>query len=724
MKPTAAFIFSLVQDVAILRPVAVIAARDAGFHPLFLVSSKLARRDPSGMWQDELDELASATGADIRFFHGPWDASGALSGHGILFAASESHLPNHSTVHDIFRVCPASFLRVTLQHGFECVGFLHSADHVRAHGEIASFAADIVCAWSDASLQSMAPSQRAKLLVTGPTTILHQRRESNAASPPSAGIVCENLHSVRFRGSGERAREFVQSFAEFCTLISPSKVALRPHPGGQYVVKHRVEVPGNAYVENSPAYRLDFRQFQYGISAPSSVVIDMLLAEIPTAVWRDDAGAMDSDNYAGLTTVGSPQEWAEFARSAAADPARFLASQRHFLARTGMIVDPAHTHARFAEIFEAASRRELRSLGSVAQRHRIQFVASSRTRGLKLSFEQPLAGPIARGELWSDLVTEQQIPSAQGVTDDGTSMTSWVEQSFNIAQPTAIIICGYSGPGAGPMVQWAKTRAIPVIYHIDDDQALDSAPERCSALGSLLSSVDLVYCSTERLKVRLSSYLPNLRAVAGKIYCSAKPLRRPSARASLVLGRIADADGANNLDMVVPAIEKLLDTHPNVRFEQFGSSSLPATLQRFGSRVSGAPSPENDDRFMEELTARQWDIAICPLVQDASNLIKTNIKWVQSSAAGAAVVASRGPVYDDCCADGCGLLADHPDNWFDALDLLVRDEEWRLAQVARAQNRLASEYSLERLRMQVFDVIALATDRARRVNRSVNPEKV
>jgi hypothetical protein len=735
VKPTAVFVFNLVQDVNILRPIAVIASRDFGFETQFLISSKFSPRDLTGVWIRELEELASWIGASTTIFDSECEAFCALDSHGVIFAASETHLPNHGTVHEVFRSCPASYLKVTVQHGFECVGYLHSADHMRAHGDTASFGADFVCAWSETALASMSPSQRAKLVVTGPSSIL-QQAQSDISRAGTSGIICENLHSVRFRGPGERIQEFVHAFDDFCRQMTSSSVALRPHPGGQYVLKNKVAIPSNAYLENSPVYRLDLRQFRYGISAPSSVLIDMLLADIPTAVWRDGGGAMDSGNYAGLPTVGSPKEWAVFAKSAIADPKPFLEQQREFIARTGIITDPATVYSRFAAIFDVVARREQRPLGALAQRHRIQFVSNSRVPTLQLSFEKPLAGPIARGEVYSDLLTEGEIRAIPGRADDAAAVTKWIQARFDNTQPTALIFCRYSGPAPEPMVELAKARRIPVIYHIDDDLlaiprdigerkfALHNAPERLATVRYLLQSADLVYCSTQRLKDRLLGYFPGLNAISGKIYCSGTILSRPAPGGEIVIGYMASADHAHNLDMVLPAIERVMDLHVNVRFELFGSIRVPAALQRFGGRVSNAPPVADYSRFLDEFAARKWDIGVCPLVPIDFNLMKANTKWVEYSSAGIAVVASRGTVYDECCSDGCGILADGPDQWFEALDLLVRDEKVRLAQVARAQSRLVNDYSLQRLREQVFDVIATANDQAIQLTPSENLEMV
>ena len=716
----AVFLINLVQDVNILRPL-VFMARDFGLKSQLLVSAKFTGRDLFGIWRRELDQLCAETGAELRFFGSDWEAWGSLEGQGLIFAASESHLPNHVTTHAVFRYAPPTFLRVTLQHGFECVGFRHSADHVRAHGESASFGADIVCAWQEPEyLRSMALSQRSKLLVTGPTAVLQM--PVGEAEPDQRGVVCENLHSVRLNGAGDFKIEFVEAFDEFCALLAKDKgeVVLRPHPGGQYVLKNKVPLPANASINNAPMYRVDLRRFAYGISAPSSVLIDMLLAGIPTAVWRDAAGGMDAGNYTGLTTVSSPREWIEFSQAAIADPQPFRDLQQRFLDAENMPLAPRDVFSRYAELFQAARRMDVRPPAFAPERDRILVFANSNVPTVQLSFEKPLAPLVGRGEIATELVTEQELREQLGGSGDSQSIATWMQRRLDGFDPAVIVFSRYSGPGGEAVVEWARRNDVPVIYHLDDDLLAippdigvrkfehHNSPQRLAAVRFLLTHADLVYTSTQNLRERMLGYYPDARVVAGKIYCSGEVLQRPKPGPSVTVGYMASADHAHNLDMVLPAVERLLDRNPHVQFELFGSIPVPPSLARFGERVTTAPPVTNYQEFLKEFAAREWDVGICPLVGIEFNMMKSDTKWVEYTSCGAAVVASKDTVYERCCADGCGILAADENEWFEALHLLVNDREARLAMIQRAQDKLEQEYSVARLRDQLFDVISMS----------------
>jgi len=566
----------------------------------------------------------------------------------------------------------------------------------------------------------MAPSQKRKLLVTGPTSVLQTYSGEIERDGSEPGLVCENLHSVRLNGAGDFKSEFVAAFEEFCRLLAEDgrEVVLRPHPGGQYVLKNKVQLPSNALINNAPMYRTDLRGLSYGLSAPSSVLIDMLLAGIPTAVWRDRQGDMDADNYAGLTTVSSPSEWFDFARAASTDPSPFLELQKDFLDRQGIVLDPAEVYARYAEIFRMVLRAEARPVAAEAERERIRVVANAHVPTVQLSWDKPLESFVRRGVVATELLTEQFLRQQPDLLGDPEREEAWLNRYLDRFDPSAIVFCRYSGPAYRPVLDWAKRENVPVIYHIDDDllaippdigerkHAHHNSPERLAAVRELLTSADLVYASTEKLRAKLLDYFPDRPIVSGKVYCSGSTLKPPSTAPARKVGYMASADHAHNLDMVLPAIEQLLERNPDVQFELFGSIPVPPLLERFGERISTAPPIANYGEFLSGFAEYGWDVGICPLSPIEFNLMKANTKWVEYTSVGAAVVASRGTVYDECCADGCGILADGPDEWLGALESLINDTEFRVATVQRAQDKLEREYSLGRLREQVLDVIA------------------
>ena len=349
------FLINLVQDVNILRGLAYLTSRETGAVIGFLVSEEFLKRDRQQVWQRELATLARDTGATMHLYSTPADAAAVLDrGSGMIFAASESNIPAHDETSGVFKSAPATFLRVTLQHGFECIGFLQSREHVISHGRDISFTADVICGWFDPSaLTSLTAAERSKLYVTGPPTLL--QKTTGRHKPAGGGLVCENMHSVRLRASGDHKTSFLDIFFAFCSELEErgETVTLRPHPGGQYFLKNRVQVPPNVRVNGMPLYETDIKAFRFGISAPSTIIFDMVLAGIPVAVWRDPAGIMDAGNYDGLTQISTLDEWLAFERDVHIRPDMFLDRQREFLANLSMPTNAAEVYRRFARLIIA-----------------------------------------------------------------------------------------------------------------------------------------------------------------------------------------------------------------------------------------------------------------------------------------------------------------------------------------------------------------------------------
>jgi glycosyltransferase involved in cell wall biosynthesis len=726
---SAVFLINLMQDVNIVRPLVHLAARDLRLDTHILVTKEFTKRDKAGTWMRELREISQATGASLRVLETHLDAFRFLEGKGgALVAASESNLSAHAETHDIHRFAPSSFLRITLQHGFECVGFLQSRDHDLAHGRDVTFAADVVCAWcQEPRLTSLASSQRGKLYVSGPGAVLQPSPSGTKLGSGGTGLVCENLHSVRLNAAGDFKGGFIGMFEAFCRHLREDKrrVTLRPHPGGQYVLKNKVKLPANVKLNNEPIYKVDLRQFAYGISAPSSIIIDLILAGVPVGVWRDEGGVMDIGNYRGLTEIRTLADWIEFADDAARNPEFYLARQRRFLEDQRMVVDPREVHARFAELLRAAGSVARARATAGPATERVMFVANSYVPTLQLSFVKPLAPLVRDREVATDLLTEEDLRKAFGKKVLDEAAADWLVTRLAEFRPTIIVFCRYSGPHADRMAQWARANAVPALYHIDDDllrippdigdrkHKWHNDPLRLESVRHLLNNVDLVYCSTPRLKRRIQELDVATAIEVGDIYCSGNVLRPATLRQLRKVGYMASADHAHNLTRVLPAVTGWLRDNPDVVFELFGSIPKPAELEAFGERIVTVPPVANYESFMVEFAKREWDVGICPLSPIEFNMFKADTKWVEYTSVGAAVIASRGTVYDESCSDGCGILADSVEEWREALQVLTSDPARRFAIVSHAQDKLLRDYSTERLRAQVLSMFDRTKDAAR-----------
>lgn len=724
----AIFILNLLQDVNVLRPLIYLASSDLKLSTELIITDGFSKRDSAAIWRKEISEIVKDTRSLTFFVKDDFESYKVLEGKsGVLFAGSESDLTAHAPTHNLLGIASSDFLTVTLQHGYECVGFLQSKQHIIAHGKNITFGADVVCGWSNIEkLTTMADSQKSKLLVTGPTSVL-QMATKQRKKP--YGIVCENLHSVRLSASGDMKEGFMEMFDNFCGQLNKRniKVALRPHPGGQYVLKNNVKLAKNVEINNHPMYKVDLSQFAYGVSAPSSVVIDMILAEIPVAVWRDSDGVMDTDNYLGLAQVSTVNDLLEFEADATRNPNKYISRQGDFLDRARLEVDPEFVYGQYKGLIEAGTKSSFLEVSNIERaayndNERVVFVANDNIPTFQLSFIKPLAKLIKNGDLECQLITEKEMREDYPFDVNGALSCNSLQLKLEQLRPKLIVFCRYSGPNAVFIRLWAKQNKIPVVYHIDDDLLtipvnIGSAKfryhnrkERLHTVRYLLDNADLIYSSTKNIQKRLEQLNIKTPKFTGDIYCSGAIINQYEEKPTQLIGYMASADHAHNLKLILPALCCILDKYEQVRFELFGSIQLPEELIRFGSRISVAPPIADYNNFLREFAARNWDVGLCPLVPIPFNKMKAETKWVEYSSCGLAVIASKETAYDECCDNACGILAESEKDWFDAMDKLIVDVQFKSKIVRNAQTKISEKYSIEALRGQVLTAFKLAKE--------------
>ena len=431
---------------------------------------------------------------------------------------------------------------------------------------------------------------------------------------------------------------------------------------------------------------------------------------------------LDASNYEGLTPISGLADWLAFERDAILRPEMLLARQAQFLVRTKMLTDRRQVHDQFARLLsnglDSASRIDVRP----ARAERVLFVANALIPTLQLSFLKPLKDDADAGKLTWDLLTGEDLRRQFAAKKTGLitgpaeqAAKDWIRKRVLDFAPTTIVFCRYSDNMADFILEVARSIDVPVVFHVDDDllnvpkeigeakYRMHNAPERLSAVTSLLSNADLVYCSTTPLLHRFRELAFGTPMISGTVYCAGAVLT-PAVRRPVTRIGYMGFDHSHDLALILPALVHTMRLRPALTFELFGSIPKPAALDEFGDRVTVIPPVRVYAEFLEKFAGLNWDIGLCPLASTDFNRVKANTKWVEYTSVGAAVIATRGMAYDDCCSDGCGELCETHDDWVKALDLLTADPERRFRQVVAAQTRLERDYSDGRLRDHVHSV--------------------
>jgi hypothetical protein len=329
------------------------------------------------------------------------------------------------------------------------------------------------------------------------------------------------------------------------------------------------------------------------------VLIDMLLAGIPTAVWQDEGGTMDTRNYAGLPVISSVDEWLSFRQAAHTMRGGLLDRQENFLRRSGLLRDPEEVRRRFITLFTSSARVVRGAVTEAAKPapilptpatsikpsshkvRRVMFVCNAHVQTLQVSFLKPLQPLRDDGEIDWYLAVENDLRDPKGEKVSSPDTWTTKQKLFDQYKPDALVLCRYSGKHARNFLAHARLKGVPTIYHIDDDLLgvpielgeakwkMHNDPLRVSSVRYLLDQCDVVYVSTEPLRQRFLERGITRTMRVGAIYCAAMVLNAAERRPIKRVGYMGFKH-SYDFEVVIPALLRYLDGHPEVTFELFG----------------------------------------------------------------------------------------------------------------------------------------------------------
>jgi glycosyltransferase involved in cell wall biosynthesis len=369
-----------------------------------------------------------------------------------------------------------------------------------------------------------------------------------------------------------------------------------------------------------------------------------------------------------------------------------------------------------SRLLRAVARRKPDAAGL-----RVALLAHDHLPTLDIYFLRPLQALVDRGVAHVTVLTEGGLRRQLGERPAADITRHWTE-ALRAFRPDAMVFCRYNGAHAEALLAWAQDEGVPAVFHLDDDlldvpaslgaakHAFHNDPARLQCTRTLLDASDLVYASTSVLAERLRSHGGSAPVYVGPHALSGAALAAPRADDDqIVVGYMSGSDHRRDLALVLPALVQMLERHADARIELMGVTPAHPSLARFGPRVTRVPPVGGYGEFLSTFARRRWHVALCPLEHTRFNQAKSCIKWIDCASVGAAVVASRGTVYDGCCADGAGLLVDNePAQWLAALEALIMSPPRRLDVARNAQRRLARDFSLASQRRQLSDMLNAA----------------
>jgi len=230
------------------------------------------------------------------------------------------------------------------------------------------------------------------------------------------------------------------------------------------------------------------------------------------------------------------------------------------------------------------------------------------------------------------------------------------------------------------MVVQAMVHKKKIVVDLDDD--FFAVPENHTAydvykhggaarlgLGTLLTFADALTVSNHHLKGVFTKYLKEVHNMEKpifvienrtdpKMWVEEKKKRR-------VIGYCGSTSHVHDLNLVLPAIKKVMQKDKEVRFEMIGVLSKENARKAFKGwdnslleRIAMLGATATHDEFPDMLAEKGWKVGIAPLVKNDFNKARSNIKWQEYTRSGYVTIATDFTPYDGTNAIKCNTEDD------------------------------------------------------------------
>lgn len=144
------------------------------------------------------------------------------------------------------------------------------------------------------------------------------------------------------------------------------------------------------------------------------------------------------------------------------------------------------------------------------------------------------------------------------------------------------------------------------------------------------------------------------------------------------IGWVVSGAHFENYQIIAEAVEEIMEKHKNV---------ILWTMDMYGSTIWDKVSPGVKKRIKrvkwgktknwpKTLASCSLDISLCPLMDNLFNRAKSNLRYLENATNRTTCIVSPVEAYK-CVVDGkTGLVANEPNEWFDAMDKLITDQEF------------------------------------------------
>jgi len=250
------------------------------------------------------------------------------------------------------------------------------------------------------------------------------------------------------------------------------------------------------------------------------------------------------------------------------------------------------------------------------------------------------------------------------------------------------------------------------VYSLDDnffDLVLENKgwppKEYLSIVAFMLHQADSVLVSTPALRERLLEYNQNIYVLPNQLDERLLVIHHPSEirpqaeSTRIVIGYMGTLTHDEDFLIILPALKSINKRYPKlIEVQVVGvvrSEETKMELQELPVRYISPQAEEQEyPLFMLWFTGHvHWDIAISPLRDTPFNRTKSDIKYLDYAAIGAAGIFSQSPAYSSTIhhKENGWIAENTTEAWEEALETLILDNSLRMKLARNASRYLYSE---------------------------------
>ncbi len=210
-----------------------------------------------------------------------------------------------------------------------------------------------------------------------------------------------------------------------------------------------------------------------------------------------------------------------------------------------------------------------------------------------------------------------------------------------------------------------------------------------------IQEMDAVTVSTEHLKLVHQRDNENIYVIPNRVELNRWKIVPREKHDEIRIGLLVSASHHEDVKLLVNVLPIVLSKNSKVHFyyTNMFSYMFEGLEKAFPDRVHRMPWIPLK-QWPEMVSQYGFDIGLAPLVDNMFNRAKSNLRYLEYSSAGMAVVASPVEPYKMIIDGETGLLASTPKEWVNAIDYLIKNKDSRDNLVKNAQKMIKEKFDV------------------------------